>query len=66
MMIKKSTSKKYISSLGGVGLMMSKGGLSASMGPSHLLFIIIIRIEDHLMKVLIIMRNDGMEWNGMD
>merc|ERR550519_2624244 len=24
------------SSLGGVGLMMSKGGLSASMGPSHL------------------------------
>ena len=44
---------------------MSKGGLSASMGPSHLLFII-IRIEDHLMKVLIIMRNDGMEWNGME
>ena len=44
---------------------MSKGGLSASMGPSHLLFII-IRIEDHLMKVLIIMRNDGMECNGME
>ena len=36
--------------------MMSKGGLSASMGPSHLLFII-VRIEGHLMKVLKIMIN---------
>ena len=44
------------SSLGGVGLIMSKGAVSASLGPSHLIIIIII-IMRIIMKLLEIMRN---------
>ena len=50
---------KTISSLGGVGLIMSKGAVSASMGPFHLfVIIIIVRI---MMKVLEILRNTIMK-----